>query len=103
MAKTFVDDNGNTRTYYNPSEKGAYHAAKLKAGINPQTGKPLTEFERGQSSGYLKARRDSADAYLAKTDPQKLKRSKDERKAKRDAALAAKAAKEAAKSKGKKK
>lgn len=87
MAKVFIDDKGNKRTYYNPSEKAEYHAKKLKSKINPITGKPLTDFERGQSSGYLKCRRDEADAFLSKTNPGKLKASKEKRRAARQAAL----------------
>lgn len=72
----------------NPSQKAAYHAQKLKTGKNPRTGKPLSDFERGQSAGYLKARQDSADAYNAKHNPERLKDQKKKRKARYDAYVA---------------
>ncbi|MBR1746757.1 MAG: hypothetical protein IJ735_00925 [Clostridia bacterium] len=71
--------------FFNPSQKAKYHAEKLKSGKNPRTGKPLSDFERGQSVGYLKARQDSADAYNAKHNPEKLKANKQRRKQRYDA------------------
>ena len=87
---------GKQITLLNPNEKAAKAAKELSTKCHVTNDgdikknelggvKVLTSEERSYRMGYLSARRDSADAHLAKTDPEKLKKSKEERKAKRKA------------------
>lgn len=91
---TYEDD--TKKTLLNPYGKGAKYAQELKTGqkytndnqiktVNGEI-KPLTDTEKAYRSGYLAARRDAADAYNAKNNPEKLAENKAKRKAARIAA-----------------
>ena len=74
---TTIYKNGKKIVLLNPAEKGAKAAAELKVGVhgtNDQKIKrdkfgnpiPLTDTEKAWRSGYLAARKDSANCYNAK-------------------------------------
>ena len=79
MAWTGKNRKGKTVTLLNPSEKGRKYAIELKTGVRMtnngeqkkgKDGKPLKLGKAGKDaqarayrSGYLQARRDSANAY----------------------------------------
>lgn len=94
--RKILTSSGKEITLLNPNEKAAKAAKELTTnchftndGDTKKTEfggiKVLTSQERAYRMGYLAARRDSADVHLAKTNPEKLKKSKEERKAKRAA------------------
>ena len=73
---TVIYKHGRKIVLLNPAEKGAKAAAELKVGIhatNDQKVKrddygnpmPLTDTEKAWRSGYLAARKDSANCYNA--------------------------------------
>lgn len=89
--KTVVNRRGQEVQLLNPAGKGEKYALELKGGIRlsnqcytkkDKEGLPilLKEEEKAYRKGYLAARRDSADCYLAKNDPEKLKQVKADRK-----------------------
>lgn len=77
----------------NPSEKGAKYARELKSGVG-ETNKgllkldknnkivPLTDTQKAFRSGYLRAQKDSANAYKAKLGKGKGKKAKGDKKGK---------------------
>lgn len=77
MSKTVYNKNGKKIVLLNPAEKGAKAAAELKMGYHITNDKqyksdedgyaiPLTDTQKAWRSGYLAARKDSADCYNAK-------------------------------------
>lgn len=77
MAVVLQTKNGKTVTLLNPAEKGEKFAKELKGGFKRtnsgrfktdenKKGIRLTNEERAYRSGYLDARKDSANAYNAK-------------------------------------
>jgi hypothetical protein len=75
MAIDIMTKSGKTVTLRNPSEKGKRFAEQIKAGKVLETGEVLERGTEGYGyrRGYLQARRDGADAYNAKHNPEKLK------------------------------
>lgn len=94
---------GRTIRLLRPDEKAQKYAMELKNGIhitnqgavkvNPYGDPiPLRKTQRAWRSGYLAARQDSADVYLAKNNLAKLKENKQKRRERRLAARAKKKA-----------
>jgi hypothetical protein len=69
-------ETGEVRKLRNPSQKGGKYAEEIKTRVNVDTGGFVTEKGRIWRSGYLSALRDKADAFLSKSDPAKLKESR---------------------------
>ncbi len=77
MAVVVTNKKGKQVTLLNPSEKGRKCAAELRAGIHATNNQkikkdkngnsiPLTDTEKAWRSGYLAARKDSANCWNAK-------------------------------------
>ena len=90
MATVITTRKGKRITLLNPAEKGRKAAAELRVGVhgtndgqikrdgngNPI---PLTDTEKAWRSGYLAARKDSADCYNAKMGKKKKRGKKQNR------------------------
>jgi hypothetical protein len=90
MAKEITTKNGTVITLRNPAEKGKRFAEQLKSRKVKETGEIIEKGSEayGYRRGYLQARRDGADAYNAKHNPDKLKSDRQKRKEARMAARA---------------
>ncbi|GHV02041.1 hypothetical protein FACS1894211_12790 [Clostridia bacterium] len=62
MATKVVTKTGQQKVLYTPNEKAAVFAFELK-NKSHMDGKPLTDFQAGQRSGYLNARKDEAKLF----------------------------------------
>lgn len=66
MAKKIkLKSTGEIITIYNPQEKSEKYCEDLKNGFDVVNGKKLTKAQKAWRSGYLKARKDNANAYKA--------------------------------------
>jgi hypothetical protein len=63
MATEVKTKSGKTRLLFMPNEKAQLYAGDLRQGVNRFTDQPLTDFQRGQRSGYLNARKDEAKLF----------------------------------------
>ena len=62
MATKIKTKDGKTKVLYTPNEKAAVYAFELK-NKSKMNGQPLNDFQAGQRSGYLNARKDEAGLF----------------------------------------
>lgn len=63
MAVIVTDKKGRKKTLYNPAERASKYASDLKYGSDTVKGTKLSNTQKAFRSGYLKARKDSAEAW----------------------------------------
>ena len=67
MAKQIrLKSTGEIITVFNPQERSKKYCDDLKFGFDTVSGKKLTKNQKSWRSGYLKARKDNANAWKAK-------------------------------------